>query len=554
MAMVPVMLFGPAAKKLISRLLFCHGAPTRLRLRVPRKGICLLVAFVMLLGPEGFNSLARAEVQYANLGTSSWGQANRTIHYSYDANGSLEKKIIAVTGEADPDNNYIEKFIYSYNLANRFETITHYSYEDLGGSTDDDHIEEVTTYIYNDDGIRVAAEYQRSVDYYPFDETFDLYDQHSTTYLVDSYNHTGYAQTLEESKNITYENGSPVSSSHLTTYLIGDDVIAQTIDGATQYLLYDGHGSTRQLADSIGSLITNESYSYDAYGVLLGGPRATQTDLLYTGEMYDSGAEMYYLRARYYDPLNGRFNRMDPFAGNNQDPQSLHKYLYVHNNPVNGIDPSGEFTITNVTVSMAITAAAIALPALNMAAMTLFALPGEDEDSSGYVASITLSGTVLNAGGWPGLAGVGGELSNEFLYIKSKGRWYDYFAGGLMVGLLGYSLSVEAGPVYRVEEVKDYTGLYLTTSFGGTKGIFGPFAGLYSRAGISPGMSGALFWSPLGKRSYGYKVGGMFSSSSAVWGFTAAWYFAVDFKGISIKSTLKWEAWAKEDRSKAKGC
>jgi hypothetical protein len=34
---------------------------------------------------------------------------------------------------------------------------------------------------------------------------------------------------------------------------------------------------------------------------------------------------------------------MDDFAGNMQDPQSLHKYTYVHNNPINAIDPSGNF-------------------------------------------------------------------------------------------------------------------------------------------------------------------------------------------------------------------
>jgi hypothetical protein len=32
---------------------------------------------------------------------------------------------------------------------------------------------------------------------------------------------------------------------------------------------------------------------------------------------------------------------LDPFAGSNQDPQSLHKYLYAHCNPINGEDPSG---------------------------------------------------------------------------------------------------------------------------------------------------------------------------------------------------------------------
>ena len=65
------------------------------------------------------------------------------------------------------------------------------------------------------------------------------------------------------------------------------------------------------------------------------------TSLLYTGEQYDSALSQYYLRARYYNPSNGLFNRIDPYAGNTHDPQSLHKYLYCHANPINGIDPSG---------------------------------------------------------------------------------------------------------------------------------------------------------------------------------------------------------------------
>jgi len=68
---------------------------------------------------------------------------------------------------------------------------------------------------------------------------------------------------------------------------------------------------------------------------------AQATNILYAGEQFDTDALQYYLRERYYNPLNGRFNRIDPFSGNTHDPQSLHKYLYGHNNPVNGIDPSG---------------------------------------------------------------------------------------------------------------------------------------------------------------------------------------------------------------------
>lgn len=45
--------------------------------------------------------------------------------------------------------------------------------------------------------------------------------------------------------------------------------------------------------------------------------------------------------ARYIDPSTGRFVTMDSYEGNSQDPQSLHKYLYCHADPVNNSDPLG---------------------------------------------------------------------------------------------------------------------------------------------------------------------------------------------------------------------
>lgn len=134
------------------------------------------------------------------------------------------------------------------------------------------------------------------------------------------------------------------TGSDSTVYIIGHDVLGQAqgdAPAAPKYLLYDGHGSTRQLVDSMGTTV-EEDYSYDAYGVMLGGnpaPGDLSTNLLYAGEQLDSHAQQYYLRARYYDPLNGRFNRTDPFAGDHSDPQSLHKYLYCHANPVNAVNP-----------------------------------------------------------------------------------------------------------------------------------------------------------------------------------------------------------------------
>jgi RHS repeat-associated protein len=73
---------------------------------------------------------------------------------------------------------------------------------------------------------------------------------------------------------------------------------------------------------------------------------------LYSGEQFDSKIGQQYLRARYYNPATGRFNRLDPFFGNLKDPLSLHKYVYAHNDSINGTDPSGlYFTPIILTLS-----------------------------------------------------------------------------------------------------------------------------------------------------------------------------------------------------------
>jgi len=259
--------------------------------------------------------------------------------------GSVESKTTKVTSTPQ----VVEEVVTNhYNLAGRLDKVT----TDKQSGT-----ENVVEYIYNDDSIRVRA--------YSYTQPTGggtKTGEKTVIYLVDSYNHTGYAQALEE---LTYNKANPVIGSDtpdsVRTYLIGDDVLAQTVDGVTDYLLYDGHGSTRQLAEySAGAVSVADSYSYDGYGVLLqnesdvsanpGKVAPQQTSLLYTGEHFDTDAQQYYLRARYYDPLNGRFNQMDPFAGSPQDPQSLHKYLYCHANPVNNIDPTGNFSVGAIAI------------------------------------------------------------------------------------------------------------------------------------------------------------------------------------------------------------
>jgi len=309
--------------------------------------MCVLLAYVFLITPDGFYYLSQAAVQYSSVSTLAWGKGNRIIEYDYDANGSLTSKVTTEGGTT------FETVAYEYNLQNRLKKAT--TTKDPFGTPQTTVIE----YQYNPDGIRVEKKETTSP------------GKIKTYYLVDPYNHTGYDQVLEETTG-RYDTSDVLLSTERMQYTIGDDAISQTKSiwngstwsaNPTQYLLYDGHGSTRQLVNA--DLSLQDSYSYDGYGVLLQGtspelqnnPAVTPeqaTSLLYAGEQFDFGSQHYHNRARWYNSLNGRFNQVDPYAGNMSDPQSLHKYMYVHANPINGIDPSGLLLLEEPLLSLAI--------------------------------------------------------------------------------------------------------------------------------------------------------------------------------------------------------
>lgn len=107
-------------------------------------------------------------------------------------------------------------------------------------------------------------------------------------------------------------------------------------------------GSVRQLTNTAGTF--TDTYNYDAFGNKLNTTGSTPNEFLYRGEQYDSDLGLYYLRARYYNPLTGRFMSRDPLdrqpidprAHRLVDPKELHKYLYADGDPVNGVDPTGK--------------------------------------------------------------------------------------------------------------------------------------------------------------------------------------------------------------------
>lgn len=56
---------------------------------------------------------------------------------------------------------------------------------------------------------------------------------------------------------------------------------------------------------------------------------------------------MLFLRARYYNPADGRFQSRDTWSGDYNRPLSLNRWMYVEGNPVNLIDPTGNISQTD---------------------------------------------------------------------------------------------------------------------------------------------------------------------------------------------------------------
>mgnify|MGYP001019216780 CR=1 FL=1 len=60
----------------------------------------------------------------------------------------------------------------------------------------------------------------------------------------------------------------------------------------------------------------------------------------FTGERTDPSG-LTYLRARYYNPTDGRFMNRDTWSGDVNKPLSLNRWLYSYANPIKYVDPSG---------------------------------------------------------------------------------------------------------------------------------------------------------------------------------------------------------------------
>ena len=236
---------------------------------------------------------------------------------------------------------------------------TVYCYDENGNNISGDgrtlsysSFDKVTSIITDDASIRFTYDHNRSR--YRRDDT--IKGKQSTTWYLGNVEVIESVTDANETK-LEYRRsvGSAVES---TIYINGEYQQERT-----SYLLSDHLGSIDLITDVNGSII--EHQSFDAWGMRRNALDAAMlvaqnqgnfdfaTDFSsvitkrgFTGHEMLDAVGIIHMNGRIYDPKLGRFLQADPHIQEPFMTQSLNRYSYVINNPLNKTDPSGYIFFT----------------------------------------------------------------------------------------------------------------------------------------------------------------------------------------------------------------
>ncbi len=222
-----------------------------------------------------------------------------------------------------------EEELYQYDPRNRLMALTRggvtapFQYDNAGN-------------LLRDDKARYSYDaFNRTVKV----ETFDGNVQ------VNRYDAEGLRHEMEENGRLVrfiFHKGEAVAeqeeNSNVIRLIRGSELIARSSDSESARTYYhyasDEMGSTTHIVDESGNV--QNRYAYDAWGKIEVKEEAVLNRFTYYGQQIDPITQQYYLRARFYNPVIGRFTQEDTYRGD-----GLNLYAYCQNNAVMYIDPSG---------------------------------------------------------------------------------------------------------------------------------------------------------------------------------------------------------------------
>ena len=311
-----------------------------------------------------------------NISRQRWRQAGevagaRSYHYGYDNAGRLTKACygaVACTSSGDydvtyghdkngnvsfigrngasrrPDLDYLFSFVSGTNKVGNvrvdgISSATKTFGYDANGNMTKNGVQGITgaTYDWRNLPTRVTA--NGSTVHYKYDE-----DGQRTMKSVGWRNADYYVRGAGGQVLAVYGSSGHYGSPNLRFYNImaGGEVIGNLAGDGRRYFLKDHLGSVRTTVDRNGNIVGRDDYY--PFGLAMPGRSsniANPNDTYkFTGYEKDDegGLDLYHANARGYDPVLGRFMRIDPL---HMERPGLSTYNYVQNNPLNRVDPTG---------------------------------------------------------------------------------------------------------------------------------------------------------------------------------------------------------------------
>lgn len=305
-----------------------------------RAGENVLISFAYRYDGNG-NRTAKTGTQAALGGITSEITAGNNaldISYNYDVRGQLleeRRNGASVCYAYDKAGNRIRKtdvqgeIRYLYNAKNQLiaeespADRKQFSYDRQGGIIEEKNAAGIRLFSYN------SRRQQTRVETETGNVQENRYDAEGLRFeLLENGRRTSFVYHDGE---LLQEEGREEQG---TSYHLGAGMEAFRRGQELSYYHRDEQLSTVFVTD--GHRNVQNSYQYDAFGMSLGTTEKLNNRIRYTGQQYDDVTGQYYLRARYYNPVAGRFMQEDVYQGD-----GLNLYAYCGNNPVVYDDPSG---------------------------------------------------------------------------------------------------------------------------------------------------------------------------------------------------------------------